>query len=108
MTSRVGRGASQSGDDVVYNLHRSAQNIGLPGTHHRPASLMQRARLLTVTFDVPPNLRDPVSRGVASGELHEPVLQIASMPKVAVAEDHETMPREHDVRASGNSGTCRL
>lgn len=97
---RVGRSASQSGDDLVGDLLRSAQDIGLPDAEDGPAGLPQHAGLLTITFDVPTNLRDPVRRVVTSSELGEPILQVTSVPEVAVAEDHEAMPREHDIRAA--------
>ncbi len=97
---RVGRSASQSCDDLVGDPLRSAQDIGLPDAQDGPAGLPQHAGLLTITFDVPTNLRDPVRRVVTSAELREPLLQVTSVPEVAVAEDHESMPREHDVRAA--------
>lgn len=96
----MGCGIGQGYNNLLGNLHRSAQDIGLPDAQDGPAGLAQQARLLTVTLNVPPNLRDPVRGVVTSAELPEPVLQVASVPEIAVAEDRETMPWEHNVRVA--------
>jgi len=100
----MGCDTSKRCNNLLRNFHRPTQDIGLPDPQDGPAGLAQHARLLTVTLNVPPNLRDPVRRVVTSAELRQPVLQIAPMPEVPIAEDHEAMPGEHDVRATRQPG----
>lgn len=54
------RGFSQHSNDLIRNVHRSAQNIGLPDAQHGSTGLLQQARLLTIALNVPPNLGDPI------------------------------------------------
>lgn len=86
--------------DAIGTRAGSTQHVGFPETHDDPAFGLEGAVVLAITRHVPLHLRDPVAGVVALGELRKPPSEVASVPEVAVAEDHEAMPGEHDVRAT--------
>lgn len=85
--------------DLVCNLDRSAQDVCLPDAQDGPARLLEHPSLSTIALYVAPNLRDPVRCVVPSGELGNAALKIAPVPEVTVAEDHEALLGEGDIRA---------
>ena len=89
--------------DVICSFSRSTQHVCLPKTDHRPACGFECAHVFAIARHVSPHLGDPVGRIVSSGEPCKAAFQIASMPEVAVAEDHEASRREDDIRPSRQS-----
>lgn len=86
--------------DTVSDLGRLAQHFGLPEAKDVPAGCTERQGILTIPLDVPFDLGCPVIRVVAARELLEAMIEVATVPEVAIAEDHEAMFWEHDVRAA--------
>lgn len=70
----------------------------------RPACSFERTVVFMIARHVPLYLRHPVRRVVASAEPCQTTFQIAPMPEIAIAEDHEAMPGEHYVRAARQLG----
>ena len=85
--------------DVISDPGRLTQHFGLPKAEDAPARRAERRGILTIPRDVPLDLGGPVSRVVAAGDPLETVRQVASVPEVAIAEDHEPRSQKHDVGA---------
>lgn len=93
--------------NAIGTLPRRAQDVGFPDPHYHPARTFEGAVGFAIPRHVPPHFGDPVAPVVSSGKLPNPILQVASVPEVAVAEDHDAMPREHDVRAARQPGNMK-
>ena len=96
----IGKGVG----DMIGSMARSAQHVCLPDAHYCPACGFEGTVVFAIARHVSSHLRDPVRRVVASAELRQAVFQIASVPEVSIAEDHDTMPGKYDIRATGQPG----
>lgn len=67
------------------------QYVCFPKTDHRPACKFQCAYVFAIASYVSLHLGDPVGCIVPSGQFRKAALQIAPMPEVTVAKDHETL-----------------
>lgn len=92
--------ASPGGQELlntICDLGCLAQHFGLPKAQDVPACCAERGGVLTIPLDVPLDFGGPVSTVVTARELLEAMLEVASVPEVAIAKDHETMSLEHDI-----------
>lgn len=87
----------KNGRDLVSDASGPKQDILLPDAHDYPSGGLEQARLLSISLDVATDLRHPVLGVVPSLELRNAVLEVTTVPEVAIAEDRYTVPREDDV-----------
>ena len=80
---------------------RGVCNVGLPESQDAPARLPEHLRVLPISGNIGLELRDPVRRVVAMGQLGEALPEMAAVPEVAIAEDRDVLFREDDVGAAG-------
>jgi hypothetical protein len=80
-----------------------SQDIGLPEANDNPAALAQLAIDATIAADIPADLGNPVIGVRSLGQAGASRRPSTAMPKVAVAEDGDSLPRKHDVGTAGNS-----
>ena len=62
-------------------------DIGLPKPKDLPAHCLKSSSLKPITFSIFPDLSDPIFWIVPFGELGKSAVQVAAVPKVAVAEN---------------------
>ena len=60
--------------------------IGLPKPKDFPAHCLKSSVLKPITFGIFPDLCDPIFWIVAFGKLEKSAVQVATVPKIAVAE----------------------
>lgn len=68
--------------------------VRLPETDDRPSSLLQSLVSPTIAINVRLYLAHPVWRVVPVRQLFQALLEVATMPKVTVAEDNHTLTSE--------------
>ncbi len=94
---------SQNAGDTLCNLCCITKNVGLPKPQNRPTGSLQRLDLLSVTLNIPLELRNPILRVVTSREFAEPQRQVAAMPEVSVAEDCNAFFHKNNVWPAGQT-----
>jgi hypothetical protein len=60
-----------------------------------------------VTLNVPLYFRHPVNGVVPPSELRESYIDVTSVPKIAIAEDHNLMAGEHDIGTTGQTAVVQ-
>lgn len=90
--------------DLARDRRGALLDVGLPVAKHQPALALERGGDTSIAFDVGRDLRDPVRRVVPGRELREPMIEIATMPVVSVAEHDDAGGAEDDVRPAHKIG----
>lgn len=76
---------------------RRPQDVGLPVAQDDPPQVFEFVVVAAVTFRVGNNLGYPVGRVVPSGEALQPLVQVSTVPKVAIAKDSDMLLGENDI-----------
>jgi hypothetical protein len=84
-----------------------AKHVCFPDADYRPTSSFERPLVFVIPRHVALYLRDPVCRVVALAKLCETPRQIAAMPEVTIAEDHDPLSGEHDIRTAGQASNVK-
>lgn len=106
MTSLSNMGSAKIGEslcDTVCGASRRAQHVCLPDPHYCPTGRFERTLVFSITRHIALHLSHPICGVVASAELREAAFQIAAMPEVAVAENNDSLPAEHDIGTARQS-----
>jgi hypothetical protein len=72
-------------------------DVTFPTTNHHPAQADQLIFLLTVTFDIPQDLRCPVWSVVSVRQPLKPIVEIASVPEIAVTKNDNVRVGEYEI-----------
>ena len=79
--------------------------LALPNNKEAPASRLQPAKVLRVTFDVPRDFRPP--KGPVRLRPLRAVLTAMTVPEASVNENHLAATGEYDIRLAGQTGTLK-
>ena len=94
--------------DCVEDLRRGhsgiTPDIAFPHANDSPAERSQNTRHLPVPLAIPFDLRNPIWRIPAFSQLALPLRPLTPMPKITVAENHDTVSRDYHVRTADQRG----
>jgi hypothetical protein len=94
-------GAMLSSTNVPRNLRRKPicvrSDVTFPTTNHHPASTDQLIFLLTVSFDISQDLCCPVWSIVSVRQPLKPIVEIASMPEIAITKNDDVRVGEYEI-----------
>ncbi len=79
-------------------------DIAFPNANDSPTECSQNTRHLPVPLAIPFDLRNPIWRIPTFRQLAFPLGPLTPVPKIAVAEDHNTMSRDHQVGTPDQCG----
>jgi hypothetical protein len=92
------------GTDLRRDHGGIAPDITFPDANDSPTERSQNTRHLPVPLTIPFDLRNPIWRIPTFSELALPLRPLTPMPKITVAEDHDTVSRDHQVGTAGQCG----
>lgn len=79
-------------------------DIAFPDANDSPTERPQSTRHLPVPLAIPFDLRNPIGRIPAFSQLALPLRPLTPMPKITVAENHDTVSRNYHVGAADERG----